>query len=49
MNKGWLKLYKEQGAANFMTESPQNPQAKLPFLVIMADYANLDDLAFDLK
>lgn len=48
VNKGWLKLLQEQRAANFMTESTKS-SGKITIFGDNADYANLDDLAFDLK
>ncbi|MCT8824369.1 phage major capsid protein, P2 family [Glaesserella parasuis] len=48
VNKGWLCLLKEQKSANFMTESSAS-SGKITLFGEGADYANLDDLAFDLK
>ncbi|OOF81717.1 phage major capsid protein, P2 family [Rodentibacter caecimuris] len=48
VNKGWLKLLQEQRAANFMTESTSST-GKITIFGEGADYASLDDLAFDLK
>lgn len=47
VNKGWLKLLQEQKAENFMTQVKES--GKIKIFGEGADYASLDDLAFDLK
>lgn len=48
VNKGWLFLLKEQKSANFLTEVAAG-SGKIKIFGDGADYANLDELAFDLK
>lgn len=47
VNKGWLCLLKDQRPANFLTQG--STVGKISIFGEHADYANLDDLAFDLK
>lgn len=47
VNKGWLKLLAEQKSENFLTQGAT--AGKIKIFGDGADYANLDDLAFDLK
>ncbi|KAA6209309.1 phage major capsid protein, P2 family [Avibacterium paragallinarum] len=48
VNKGWLKLLAEQKAKNFMTEAEAS-SGKITIFGSGSYYANLDELAFDLR